>query len=390
MSLIASSAQKVIPPGRIDLAIGQPSPRLLPFEAMAQAAAHAGADPERLLLSYGTEQGDGRFREALARLLGPLYGRAVDPAELLVTNGASQALDLVCTLFSRTGDRILVEEPTYFLARKIFADHGLTPVALPMDEEGLVVEAVAEALRGAKPAFLYTIPTYHNPTSRCLSTERRRRLAELSRDRGLLVVADEVYHPLAYETPPPPPLASFCREAEILSIGSFSKILAPGLRLGWIQADPRRIRRFTACGLLDSGGGLNPYPSGIVRGALELGLVETHLALLKATYRPRLLALCTALRKALPPEVRFLQPEGGFFVWLEFPDGVDTEALLDPALERGLEFMPGPRFSNRNALRNCMRLSFAYFEIPDLEEGAARLGRLVRETPAGVAFGDRG
>ncbi len=381
---IASSAQKVIPPGRIDLAIGQPSPRLLPFEVMARAAALAGADPERLLLSYGTEQGESRFREALAHFLRPLYGTPVDPDELLVTNGASQAIDLVCTLFARRGDAIFVEEPTYFLARKIFADHGLKPVALPMDEEGLVVEAVAEALAVRKPAFLYTIPTYHNPTSRCLSAERRLRLARLSRERSLLVVADEVYHPLVYEeAPPPPPLASFCREAEIVSIGSFSKILAPGLRLGWLQADPRHIRRITACGLLDSGGGLNPYTSGIVRGALEHGLVEKHLGFLKETYRLRMFALCAALHAALPSEVRFRRPGGGFFVWLEFPEGLDTEALLPHALERGLEFMPGPRFSNRGALGNCMRLSFAYFEIPDLEEGARRLGRLIRESMNG-------
>ncbi|MEJ5357161.1 MAG: PLP-dependent aminotransferase family protein [Desulfobacterales bacterium] len=379
MSAIASSAQKIIPPGRIDLAIGQPSPRLLPFDVMARAAAHAGADPERLPLSYGTEQGDGRFREALARFLSPRYGVPVDPAELLVTNGASQAIDLVCTLFARRGDAIFVEEPTYFLARKIFADHGLEPVALPMDGEGLVVEAVAEALATRKPAFLYTIPTYHNPTSRCLSAERRRRLARLSREWGLLVVADEVYHPLVYEeTPPPPPLASFCREAEILSIGSFSKILAPGLRLGWLQADPRHIGRITACGLLDSGGGLNPYTSGIVRSALELGLVEEHLAFLKETYRRRMLALCDALRAELPPEVSFRQPGGGFFLWLEFPERIDTEALLPRALERDLEFMPGPRFSSRGALHNNMRLSFAYFEIPDLKEGARRLAQIVR------------
>ncbi len=379
MSVSASSAQKVIPPGRIDLAIGQPSPRLLPCEVMARAAAHCSADPARLLLAYGTEPGDPRFREALARLLGPFYGMEIDPAELLVTNGASQAIDLICTLYARTGDAILVEEPTYFLARKIFDDHGLRPVPLPMDEEGLVVEAVEEALGRVRPAFLYTIPTYHNPTSRCLAAERRRRLAALSRERGLLVVADEVYHPLAYGAPPPPPLAAFCREAEIVSIGSFSKILAPGLRLGWLQADPRHIRRIAACGLLDSGGGLNPYTSGIVGSAIELGLAQEHLALLKATYRARLGALCKALRAELPSEVRFREPEGGFFVWLEFPPAIDTAALLPRALERGLEFMPGPRFSHRDGLRHGMRLSFAYFEIPDLEEGARRLGRLVRE-----------
>ena len=193
----------------IDLGIGQPSPWLLPAEAMQQAAAHCTADPGCVLLSYGAEQGDSHFRLALSGFLEKIYGMPVDPAHLLVTNGASQAIDMICTLFSRAGDTIFVEEPTYFLARKIFADHHLKPVALPMDADGLIIAAVEEELKHTRPAFLYTIPTYHNPTSVCLSADRRERLAELSRRHDLTVVADEVYHPLAYTETPPPPLAAW-------------------------------------------------------------------------------------------------------------------------------------------------------------------------------------
>jgi len=199
--MVQSSAQKEIPAGMIDLGIGQPSPALLPVGPLAQAAAGCTARPECILLAYGAEQGDPRFRAALAHFLSGIYGMGVDPAHLLVTNGASQAIDLICTLFARPGDAILVEEPTYFLARKIFADHGLKPVALRTDSEGLVVDAVGEALDRTRPAFLYTISAYHNPTSACLSAARREALARLSRDHRLMVVADEVYHPLAYTEP---------------------------------------------------------------------------------------------------------------------------------------------------------------------------------------------
>jgi DNA-binding transcriptional MocR family regulator len=363
----------------IDLGIGQPTPRLLPNEAIARAAADCSRRPGRMLLAYGTEQGDAQFRTALARFLGEIYAAPVDPAGLMVTNGASQGIDLVCTLFSQAGDTIFVEEPTYFLARKIFADHRLKPVALPMDSDGLLIDAVEEELKRSRPAFLYTIPTYHNPTSVCLSAGRRGQLAELSRRHDLLVVADEVYHPLAYTAVPPPPLASRCLSARIISLGSFSKILAPGLRLGWLQAAPETVARIVQCGLLDSGGGVNPFTSGVVLSALELGLAEENLRLLKDTYSRRMQAMCAALRRRLPGSVRFTRPQGGFFVWLELPAGMDAGLLLPKAVARNVEFMPGAKFSSRASLKNFLRLSFAYYETPELLEGVERLAAVIAE-----------
>jgi DNA-binding transcriptional MocR family regulator len=372
-----SSAQKQIPPGTVDLAIGQPSPGLLPVEAMAKAAAHCTGHPARVLLSYGAEPGDGHFRATLSKFLEGIYAMPVDPAHLLVTNGASQAIDLICTLFSKAGDTIFVEEPTYFLARKIFADHRLKPVALPMDAEGLIIEALEEELTRTRPAFLYTIPTYHNPTSVCLSASRREKLAEVSRRFELMVVADEVYHPLSYTSSPPLPLAASCTSAKVVSLGSFSKILAPGLRLGWLQAAPAVIKRIVQCGLLDSGGGLNPFTSGIVRSAMELGLMDENLTLLKETYSRRMQAMSAALRSRLPASVRFTEPSGGFFIWLVLPEGADTLALLQQAKERNVEFMPGPKFSSRQGLKNCLRLSFAYYDTPELLKGVERLAAVI-------------
>jgi len=375
--IVVSSAQKEIPPGMIDLGIGQPSPWLLPAEAIARAAADCSHHPERMLLAYGVEQGDAQFRTALSRFLGEIYASPVDPGSLLVTNGASQGIDLICTLFSQAGDAIFVEEPTYFLARTIFADHHLNPIALPMDADGLIIDAMEEELQRSRPAFLYTIPTYHNPTSVCLSAGRRGQLAELSRRYDFLVVADEVYHPLAYTSMPPTPLANFCTSARIISLGSFSKILAPGLRLGWLQAAPGVIARIVQCGLLDSGGGVSPFTSGVVRSALELSLVKENLALLKETYSGRMLAMCAALRRRLPESVRFTDPQGGFFIWLALPEGMDASGLLAKAIERNVEFMPGTKFSSRGGLKNFLRLSFAYYETPELLEGVERLAGVI-------------
>jgi len=377
--ITTSSSQKEIPTGMIDLGIGQPSPWLLPAAAMHKAAAHCAADPGCVLLAYGAEQGDGHFRLALSEFLEKIYGMPVDPAHLLVTNGASQAIDMICTLFSKAGDTIFVEEPTYFLARKIFADHHLKPMALPMDADGLIIEAVEEELKRSRPAFLYTIPTYHNPTSACLSAARRKQLAELCRSYDILVVADEVYHPLSYTSILPPPLAAFGASAQVISLGSFSKILAPGLRLGWLQAASEVIARIVKCGLLDSGGGLNPFTSGVVRSAMELGLMDENLALLKDTYSRRMQAMCAALRSKLPASIQFKEPSGGFFIWLSLPEGRDTLEILLKARERNVEFMPGSKFSSRQGLRNCLRLSFAYYDTPDLLKGVERLVAVIGE-----------
>lgn len=379
MSAAAPSAvQKEIPAGMIDLGVGQPSPALLPVEAIAQAAADCTGRREPGLLAYGIEQGEGRFRAALAEFLAARTAAPVDPESLLVTNGASQALDLVCTLFTRAGDAVLVEEPTYFLALKIFADHRLRVLPLPMDARGLDLEAAAEALRREQPALLYTIPTYQNPTGLTLAAERRAALAALCRESGALLVADEVYHLLAFGAPPPPPLAGSAAAGGVVALGSFSKILAPGLRLGWLQAGPELIARCVNCGLLDSGGGLNPFASGVVRSAITLGLLDLHLERLRAVYAARAAALCAALRRHLPPGAAFEAPQGGFFVWVKLPRGLDSGRLLAAAKARGVEFMPGPRFSCRGALAECLRLSFAFYDIPELEEGAARLGAAIR------------
>jgi 2-aminoadipate transaminase len=373
------TVQVNIPPGVIHFGVGQPSPGLLPLPLLKDAAALRLNSGDVSLLAYGAEQGDGYLRLALARFLSAHYQVPVNFDDLFITAGASQGLDLICTLCSRPGDTIFVEEPSYFLALRIFADHGLNVVSLPMDEQGLNVDALEEKLSRYSPAFLYTIPTFHNPSSATLSADRRERLVQLSRRFKVLIVADEVYHMLSYADAPPKPLASHIENSSVLSLGSFSKIMAPGLRLGWIQGGSKLLQRFTGCGLLDSGGGLNPFTSGIMRSAIENGLLEDQLAKLKAAYSQRKTALVNALRDTLPDTVRFVEPGGGFFIWLEFQDGIDTNHLLAAALEQNVGFLPGVKFSAHHDLKNFARLSFSYYEIPQLETGVGRLEKAIRK-----------
>ena len=368
-----------IPPDRIDLSIGQPGTSLLPLAAMAQAAQHCLSQGNSYLLAYGAERGNWYFHNALAGFLSEQYKLSLNPDHFFTTTGISQGLDFICSLFTRPGDTIFIEKPTYSLALGIFADHRLNVVGLPMDEDGLIIESLEEELAHQTPVFVYTVPTFHNPTGHTLSAARREKLVQLSRKYNFLIVADEVYQLLAYTGMPPAPMAKYTQAATVLSLGSFSKILAPGLRLGWIQTHPDLMKRLTTTGLINSGGGLNPFTSAIVQSAIELGLQEKQLSHLKKAYLQRKNALNSALRENLSDSdsVSFVESDGGFFTWLQLPQQVDAEKLLPEAHKHDVSFAPGSFFSPRRDLKNYLRLSFAYYEESELVEGAKRLAAVI-------------
>ena len=292
----------------------------------------------------------------------------------MVTAGASQALDLVCTRFTKPGDTIFVEEPTYFLALDVFRDHGLQVIGIPIDGDGLRTDALEDALTRHTPALLYTIPSFQNPTGVTMSAARREALVAISRAHDLLIVADEVYHLLDFGAAPPRPLASYAQDAGVLAFGSFSKICAPGLRLGWIHSAPARLQTLMRSGLVQSGGGLNPFTSGVVRSLLDLGLADTALDALRAMYKERSAMLCRALRDKLPTAT-FIEPRGGYFVWVELPNDMHAAALWPCAKAEGVTFHPGGRFISRDGFAQAMRLSFAHYDAPTLVDGAERLAR---------------
>ena len=369
-------AQVNVPEGVIDLGIGQPQVDLLPMDKVKLAWDHQleQANPE--ILQYGMSQGDVYLRMELAGFLGQAYHTEVEPDALLVTAGVSQALDLICTLLTRPGDTIIVEEPSYFLALRIFRDHHLNIVGTPMDENGLVIPELEERVKKYNPKLVYTIPVYHNPTGATLSEERREDLARLSAKHDFLIVADEVYQLLAYTDTPPPPMIFFDTTEHVISLGSFSKIMAPGLRLGWMHVSKKRLEPFLMCGLLDSGGGLNPFSASIVSSAIKLGLLQENLLHLKTTYTKRRDVLNQALRHHIPM-LNFSLPHGGFFIWADLGEGIDTETILENAVRHDVGFQPGVRFSSMNGPSSFLRLCFAYYGDEDLVEGVARLARAI-------------
>jgi DNA-binding transcriptional MocR family regulator len=364
--------QTFTPPDVIDLGSGNPSLELLPLTMLKKAADRYFSVGDSRTLQYGAEQGNSYFLAALAGFLSSKYGYEVHPHTLFTTNGASSALNLLCTLFTQPGDTIFVEEPSYFLALRIFADYHLRVISIPMDADGMIIEGLEERLSEIKPKFVYTIPSHHNPASLTLSQNRREKLVSLAGESDFLLIADEVYHFLSYAQDLPQPLAAFSnRIKQVISINSFSKILAPGLRLGWIQAHPSIINQLNRSGLLDSGGGLNPFTSAIVYYLIDSGDLIKHIRKLKDTYQKRLEVMTDALDRSLP-EAEYRKPQGGFFIWTQLP-GINTTQLRKKAESYQIDFRPGELFSSQNGLEEYIRLSFSYYNAAEIEKGIAQL-----------------
>jgi DNA-binding transcriptional MocR family regulator len=378
---LLQTSQINIPTDFIDLGLGDPQFRLLPLESIRRAAEICFDQNDHSFLQYGAEQGDGYFRRALAGFLSQGYGFEVGPEKLFITSGASGGLDLICTLFTRPGDTILVEEPTYFLALRIFKDHDLRVVSIQTDKDGLVIEDLKQKLIESKPKLLYIIPTFQNPSGQTLSQERREELEKLSKELDLLVVADEVYHFLSYGIKPPMPLAAYAENGNVISLNSFSKILAPGLRLGWIQTDSEKIKRLAECGLLDSGGGMNPFTSSIVRFMIESGDLERNIVELRAIYGSRIKVMDNALQQYLP-DVQYTVPQGGYFFWVRLPGQVNSQELQEIAKAFKVGFRPGIRFSSQGGMQEYIRLSVSFYEAEQIEQGVRRLKEFLEKNKA--------
>ena len=366
-----------IPDGMIDLGVGIPDPALLPLSALAQASDHRLNHDNPSILQYGKEQGNGYFRRTLSRFLSTGYQSITDPENLFITTGATSGIDLFCACFTKPGDTVIVEEPTYFLALRLFADRQLNVIGLPTDMDGMDMDALEKKVSESPPAFVYIVPTFHNPSGATLTAERRKRLLQLSHKYNFYVLADEVYHLLSYTLVPPPPMGNLSMGSKIISVGSFSKILAPGLRLGWIQADSNIIKQLSRMALLQSGGGMNPFTSAIVQSMIELDLLQKHLDRLIPIYKRRAAILAENVDQYLPDVITFEAPRGGFFLWVRLPEGLDAKKLRHASIPHQVNFQPGVNFSASGELNNFIRLCFVYYDSDKLREGAKRLGKVM-------------
>jgi DNA-binding transcriptional MocR family regulator len=247
----------------------------------------------------------------------------------------------------------------------------LKVISIQTDENGLVLDDLSLALKQHRPKFLYIIPTFQNPSGHTLSDERRAQLVSIAQEHNFLILADEVYHFLSYTQKPPKSFGGYIDSGHVISLNTFSKILAPGLRLGWLQTHTSIMKKIVACGLLDSGGGMNPFTSAIVRSVIESGALEQNIAKLVSVFNQRVKVMAECLRENLP-EAKFTTPHGGYFFWVNLP-GMDAQELQAKAQTRQVGLRPGIRFSSQNGLRDYFRLSISFYDVDEIEEGIKRL-----------------
>ncbi|MEJ5198344.1 MAG: PLP-dependent aminotransferase family protein [Anaerolineae bacterium] len=377
---ILRDTQHYLRPGIIDLSWGHPDLALFPTAELTRAAEQVLARPDRAALCYGPDQGPGSLIERLCAWLGSREAHMPQPEQVFICAGLSQGLDLLCTLYTAPGDPILVDMPTYHLALRVFRDHRLELVPVEGDEDGLRPDALADVLaaqhrRGRRPRFLYLVPNFCNPTGVTLSAERRGEIAALAQEADLTILEDDVYHHLWYDEPPPPPMSDLAPE-HVIRLGSFSKLLAPGLRVGWLIATPEVVRQCAGSGLLDSGGGISHFSAFVIGEYMALGVFDAHVERLRAAYRERRDLLCAALAQHLPAGCRWRVPGGGFFVWVNLGEEIDSAALLPQAEAAGVSYVPGAHFYADGRSSSYARLAFTLLSPEDLVEGARRLGAL--------------
>jgi DNA-binding transcriptional MocR family regulator len=364
-------------PEVVSLAGGMPFVQAIPtqdvLDVVAETFAEHGSDP----LQYGGGQGHLALRERLVALMAE-EGVVADPDEVVVTTGAQQALDLIGKIFIDPGDRIVVEAPAYVGALTAFAAYEPSFLPIDLDDEGMVVEQLEEALvHGERPKFVYTVPNFGNPAGVTMSLPRRERLVALCREAGVPIIEDNPYGMLRFEGDPLPTLRSLDPQ-NVLYLGTVSKVFSPGMRVGWALAEPSAIQRLIlakeAADLCGSSFNMlvtARYLSGD-RWRINLGGMVDR-------YRLRRDVMLEALREHFPADARWTHPAGGFFVWVTLPGWVDAQAMLAAAVERFVAYVPGTAFYTDGRGRNQMRLAFCYPPEDRIGEGVARLGALLTD-----------
>ncbi len=367
----------------ISLLLGHPDPTMLLTTALHEAMLRAINSPQCVTaLQYGPERGTSSLINFLIGKSKREQGLSLRPANVMVVAGSTHAVDMLARLFVEPGGVVLVEAPTYTDSIHIFRDYHRELCSVSIDEDGLIPAALEAQIahlhaQGKTPSMLYTIPNFHNPTGYTLSTARRSEIIALSRRYGFLIVEDDVYRDLSFEGPVPASFYALTNGGRdggrVASIGSFSKTLAPGLRLGWLVSSEDIIQRCIDCGTTQMGGGANPFVAHIVAEYCQSGQWEPHIAQLQTLYKMRRDSALSALKRHMPADVTWTHPAGGFFIWLTLPKGLFAQQIKQQALQAGVAVAAGEGFFVHPAAgEHNLRLAFSC-ALPDEIDGGIHI-----------------
>jgi 2-aminoadipate transaminase len=369
-------------PDIISFAGGLPGADLFPIDRFREACERVLSEQGAQALQYSTTEGERPLREMIARHTSR-YGIVINADNVLITSGSQQALDLIGKVFLNAGDHMLVERPTYLGALQAWNAYQAEYLSVDVDEQGMRTADLDTALRSG-PKFIYALPNFQNPTGVTLSLERRHALIRLADQHGVPILEDDPYGQLRYEGEHLPSLVALDAayrglagagySGNVLYLSTFSKTLAPGLRLGWIIGPVEVIQR-----LAQAKQGVDLHTSTFVQlvayEVARFGFLDGHIRTLRSAYRVRRDALLAAMSKAFPPGVSWTRPAGGLFVWATLPESLDAADVLRHALREKVAFVPGAAFFADGSGKNTMRLNFTNAGVERIEEGATRLGR---------------
>ncbi|MGB8647942.1 MAG: PLP-dependent aminotransferase family protein [Anaerolineae bacterium] len=373
-------------PGIISFAGGLPAPEVFPIQQVQEATERVLREHGAQALQYGATEGFQPLREMIARHTAR-FGLEITPDNILITSGSQQALDLLGKIFINRGDRILVESPTYLGALQAWNAYGAEYVPVASDDNGMIVDALEEALRTG-PKFIYCLPNFQNPTGVTLALERRRKLVELADRHGVPVIEDDPYGQLRFEGEHLPPLVvidgcgrdtgDFCYRGNIIYLSTFSKVLAPGLRLAWVVAPPEVIRKLVQA---KQGADLHTstFTQMIAYEVARGGFIDQHVHLIRSVYRERRDIMLTSMGEHFPTNVHWTRPQGGLFLWSTLPQEMDAREVLRAAVQEKVAFVPGGPFFPCGGGLNTMRLNFSNATPDQIREGIIRLGRVLTE-----------
>ncbi|MDO7650727.1 MAG: PLP-dependent aminotransferase family protein [Burkholderiaceae bacterium] len=372
-------------PGIISFAGGFPDASLFDIEGIAQASAQALQDNPGGALQYGATEGFEPLRTELVKLMGQ-KGAAIENADLIVTTGSQQALDLVGKTLINPGDKVIVEGPTFLATIQCFRLYGADLISAPVDDEGVDVDNLEQLIATHKPKFVYLIPTFGNPSGATLSLARRKRILELAVKTGTLVIEDDPYGDLYFDAPPPPSLLALSADVPgsrdwLVHCGSLSKVLSPGLRVGWMVAPAALLGKAVMCKQF-SDAHTSTFAQATAAAYLQSGRLPAELAKVRAVYAARARCMCDALEREVGDAIRFVRPAGGLFVWatLTGANGAisDGSALAKRAIDNNVAFVPGTPFFAQDPDPRTLRLSFATADEDKIEAGIAKLAQAIR------------
>lgn len=365
-------------PGMISFAGGNPAASALEPEVISELGREALEKHGWTILQYGATEGFAPLRESIAEYVKGA-GISARPERVLPTQGSQQAMDLIAKALLNPGDPVLVESPTFLGALHTLRTYRADLKALETDENGVIIEAAEEAIQRYRPKLMYVIPTFQNPTGRTLSLERRRQLAALAAKYGVVLAEDDPYRDVRFAGTPLPSIKSFDESGWVVYLGSFSKVIAPGLRVGYAVVDNDELLKKMVIGKQATDVHSPLLNQAIVDGYLRSGRMPDHLARICADYKARLQVMLDGLGK-LPPSISYTRPEGGLFVWAQLPEGADALEMLKKAIEKNVAFVPGTHFYFDGGHLSTLRLNFSSGKTEDVAEGMARLTPVILET----------